>query len=184
MDKEDIVETKKYLCFDIGYVKPGIVLITQNVKNQILKIEVFDNIQFKTNLNCVSILDYFFSQKINCVIIEQQITMKNVSLMQFIHGYSLGKGIDVVIKRPMASLRTKIENENVSRSVKKGFSVNYLNNLLLDNKIKKKYLLRDSDICDAINLGLMYIYDLNKKNINNTEIKIATISHHDLLYDH
>lgn len=182
MDIEDILE-KKYLCFDIGYVKPGVVLITQNMENQKLKIEVFDNIQFKTNLNCVCILDYFFSQKITAVIIEQQITMKNVSLMQFIHGYSLGKGIDVVIKRPMASLRTKIKDETISRSIKKGFSVNYLNNLLLNNKIKKKYLLRDSDICDAINLGLMYIYDLNKKNINTVEIKIDSISHHDLLYD-
>lgn len=181
MDKEDIFE-RKYLCFDIGYVKPGIVLITQNMNTKRIKIEIFDNISFKSNIDCVCVLDYFFSQKITTVVLEQQMTMKNISLMQFIHGYSLGKNVNVVIKRPMAYLRSKTPEEKTSRSVKKGFSVEYLNNLLDKNGIKKKYLLRDSDICDAINLGLIHIFELNKKNKNIVDIKIDTISHLGLNY--
>ncbi|QKE44516.1 putative Holliday junction resolvase [Yalta virus] len=182
MDKEDILE-RKYLCFDIGYVKPGIVLITQNMKNNRIKIEIYDNISFKTNLDCVCVLDYFFSQKITAVVIEQQVTIKNISLMQFIHGYSLGKNVNVVIKRAVSYLRSKQSEEKTSRSIKKGFSVEYFNNLLSKNGIKRKYLLRDSDICDAINIGLIHIFDLNKKNMNSVDIKIDNISHLGLNYD-
>lgn len=171
------------MCFDIGYVKPGIVLIKQNNETKKLSIDVFENVQFDNNVNSVSVLDYFFSQKINKVIIEQQLTIKNVSLMWFIYGYSLGKGIDVVIKRPISFLRDKIKNEKVTRKIKKEFSVNFINKILESNKILKRYILKDSDICDAINIGLVHVFNLNKKNINDTQIVIESVDHYVLVYD-
>lgn len=167
---------EKYLCFDIGYVKPGIVLIIKDLTDNTLNIEVFENIKFTSNLDSISILEYFFSQKINYVILEQQLTNKNISLMQFIHGYSIAKGIKVIIKRPFSCLREKDEKKT-TRSLKKNFSIDYLNSVLLDNNLNKKYIAKDSDICDAINLGLLQIYSINKKNINTLDIKIKKITH-------
>jgi hypothetical protein len=177
----DMIE--KYLCFDIGFVKPGVVLILKNIEDESLNIEVFENIKFITNTDSISILEYFFSQKIDLVILEQQMTLRNTSLMQFIHGYCLGKGISVIIKRPISYLREK-EEKVIRRSDKKAFSVNYVNNILKKNNMEKRYLIKESDVCDAINIGLSYIYGITKKNMYNIDIKIKKISHHRLHFDH
>lgn len=172
---------EKYLCIDIGFVKPGFVLISKNKINNSINIEIYENIKFNTIKDSIFILDYFFSQKVNTVILEQQIINKNISLMQFIHGYSLGKGVDVVIKRPFSYLRNKVVDEIITRTIKKQYSVNFFNNILKRNNIEKEYKLKDSDICDAINIGLLYIYSLNKKNIDVVIIKINKIIHKKIL---
>lgn len=109
-------------------------------------------------------------------------TLRNTSLMQFIHGYCLGKGMKVIIKRPISYLREKGSEES-RRSCKKAFSVNYINNILKNNNMTKRYLIKESDICDAINIGLTFIYSITKKNMNNIDIKIRKISHHRLQID-
>lgn len=175
--------TEKYLCFDIGFVKPGVVLILKNIEDKSLSIEVYENIKFTNNTDSISILDYFFSQKINLVVLEQQMTLRNTSLMQFIHGYCLGKGVKVVIKRPISYLRERVKSE-AKRCDKKAFSVNYVNNILKNNSMEKRYLIKESDVCDAINIGLSYIYSITKKNMYDIDIKIKKISHHRLHFDH
>lgn len=168
---------ERCLCIDIGFINPGIALLIMNKKTKRLNIRVYEDVKFNSVTDSEYILNYFFSQKIDTVILEQQLVSKNIALMQFMHGYSLGKGIKVIIKRPISFLRIKNEGEKVTRSIKKNFSISYLNNTLEKNSIDKRYSSKDSDICDAINLGLSYFYSLNKKNINNVEILIDKILH-------
>lgn len=161
----------KILSIDIGYQNPGIVIIERNKEN--VKLKIYQKIKFNVVKDSIPYLDYFFSQKIDYVVVEKQISPKNISLMQFINGYCSAKNIKVIIKNPISTLRPKVEK--VSRSEKKKFSVLLLNEYIYNSDLEKKFLMKDSDICDAVNIGISFLYDLKKGDLKKDLIKITEI---------
>lgn len=149
------------LSIDIGYTSPSFVTI--NYKEDIVRdIIIYDNISYKNYLDSVIYLKYFISKKPDLVLIENQHTNKNISLMKFFEGYFMGSGINVILRRPIAHLRQNKEIK--TRSVKKRFSVELFNLICSKQNLDIKFKCSESDICDAINLSLYYIYGLKKKN--------------------
>lgn len=159
------------MSIDIGYKNPGIVIIEKQEEN--VKLKIYQKIIITTNKDIVPYLDYFFSQNINYLIIERQITPKNISLMQFINGYATANKIEVIIKNPISTIRPTVQK--VTRTEKKKFSVMLLNKYINDSLLDKKFKMKDSDICDATNIGLSFLFSINKKNLQDISIKIIEI---------
>lgn len=149
------------LSIDIGYKKPSFIII--NYKNKtITNISIYNKIQIENiHLDVPCILNYFISKKINLVIIENQLSLKNVKLMSFIHGYFMAQNIETLIKQPIAYLRPDKSNSN--RSTKKQFSVNCLNSILQKQLYNLRFTQNDSDICDSTNLALYYLHSMEEK---------------------
>lgn len=165
----------KLLSIDVGFVNPGIVLLSKN-KQEKVSITVYNDLRFKKPLDILPYLRYFISKNIDLVIIEQQHISKNISLMSFIYGFFAAYRIEVLIKQPFAHLR---ENKEIkTRTAKKQFAINFVNQIMLNSDFDENFKSKDCDICDALSLGLTYLYKINKKNIKKkiTEIEIDTLS--------
>lgn len=174
---------KRILSIDIGFKNPAFVIIAveenkENIKN-IKFINIYTNLEIKDiQIDTSFILEYFISEKIDIVIIENQFTLKNSKLMSFIQGYCSAKKIKTIIRQPISNLRNNKIFKN--RSLKKGFSVDCLNTILNSQNINIKFLKKHSDICDAINICLFYLYELknnrrDKDFLNNYNIPIEII---------
>lgn len=150
---------KKILSIDIGYKNPSYVLSYYN-NNIFKKIIIFKNIKYSKYEECLKYLEYFFSLKIDEVIVEKQyLYSKNLCLMSYIHGFFSAKEIPVFIVNPISIIRPNKQIK--SRSVRKNFSVNIINEILINQNLNYKFLCKDNDICDALNLAFYHI--CNKK---------------------
>lgn len=171
----------KYLSIDIGFKNPSFIIIDYNENiNSISNIWIYNNINIIKIKDINLYLEYFISKKINKVIIEKQFMGKNINLMYYIYGYFEANNIEVIIKNPIAYLLNKNKDKENTRKIKKGFSVDVLNNILEKNNLQYKFLYKYNDICDAINICLNYLYSQTKHKkeenyVNDFSIEILNI---------
>lgn len=161
------------MSIDIGFIKPAFVLsyYKDNVFDKIL---IFQNIKIKHYYESFKYLNYFFSLNINKVIIEKQyMYSRNVALMTYIHGFFMAHNIPVFIVDPIAKLRIK-DNQKTTRTIRKRFSVNIINNILFKQNFEYTFKQKDNDVCDALNLVLYNVYN-NKDYEHNYNIPIKNI---------
>lgn len=164
---------KKILSIDIGYKNPSYVLSFYN-NNILKKIIIFKNIKYSKYEECLKYLEYFFSLKIDEVIVEKQyLYAKNLCLMSYIHGFFAAKQIPVFVLNPISSIRP--DKHIKTRSIRKKFSINIINGILKNQNLNYKFLSKDNDICDALNLLFFHIYNKNKEYISNFDIPIKKI---------
>jgi hypothetical protein len=150
------------LSIDIGYIKPAFIL-SYYKDNQFEKILIFNKFVFKHYIDSLKYLKYFFSLNITTVLIERQyIYSRNIALMTFIQGYFMALNIPVIIVEPIARLKKGV----TSRTLKKAFSVNLINTILINQNFRYIFKQKDHDICDAINIALYYIHKKYKKDLD------------------
>lgn len=159
------------LSIDVGLVKPGFVLLDSSTEG--VSISVYNNLTFKNMSGAVPVLDFLSKKKLDFVVIEFQSFGKNVSFAYFLQGFFLAKNINVIFKQPFACLRHNKEKK--TRSVKKQFSVDYTNKLLEISGLPLRFKQEESDFCDAINVGLSFIFKLKKRNYLSMDIKILKL---------
>lgn len=159
----------KILSIDVGCVKPGFVILeTTGLEISIISYDL----RFDKDVDRIAILNYFISKNIDMVIIEKQSQVViNVGVMNYIHGFFDAKGVPVVICNPFAHIRK--DKSDKSRAAKKSFSVTVFNDILINSDLEDKVLKKsESDIADAINIGLLYLHNTtSKKNSSNTFIE-------------
>lgn len=98
---------------------------------------------------------------------------RNVALMTYIHGFFMAHNIPVFIVDPIAKLRIK-DNQKTTRTIRKRFSVNIINNILFKQNFEYTFKQKDNDVCDALNLVLYNVYN-NKDYEHNYNIPIKNI---------
>lgn len=161
------------LSIDIGYLRPAFI-VSYYKENIFDKILIFRDITIKHYDDSFKYLKYFFSLNINKVIIEKQyMYSRNIALMTFIHGFFIAHNIPVFIVDPIAKLRIKNHQAN-TRTIRKKFSVDMINNILIKQKFEYSFKQKENDICDALNLVLYNVYG-NKDYELNYNIPIKNI---------
>lgn len=159
------------LSVDVGLVKPGFVLLDSTPEG--VKISVYRNLTFKNITESVPVLNHLSNKELDHVIIEHQSFGKNTNFASFLHGFFLAKNISVIFKQPFASLRHNKEKK--TRSEKKQFSVDFTNDILEKSGLSTRFCQNNSDFCDAINIGLSFLFSLKKSNYLSVNIKILSI---------
>lgn len=164
----------KILSIDVGLINPGFVILDKDKEG--ISIIIYSEIRFQKIIESKDFLNYLISQNLDLVLIENQNKMSyssNSHTMGYIQGFFESRGIDVKIVAPIANLR--IDKTDKRRCVKKNFSVDLANKLLNTN-----FKSSDSDLTDAINLGLLHFHKLESNNpktfINGFNIKIKNIT--------
>lgn len=164
---------KKILSIDIGYKNPSYVLSLYD-NNMFKKIIIFKNIKYSKYEECLKYLEYFFSLKIDEIIVEKQyLYPKNLCLMSYIHGFFAAKQIPVFVLNPIANIRP--DKHIKTRSVRKKFSINIINKILKNQNLNYKFLSKDNDICDALNLVFYHIYNKKEEYLEKFDIQIKKI---------
>lgn len=150
----------KILSIDVGLVSPSFVILEKD--NEEICIFIYSGISFQKITDSKVFLNYLISQNLDLVLIEQQNSMSgstNSHTMGFLQGFFESKDIEVKIVAPIANLRK--DKTDKRRSTKKKFSIDLANRLL--NLEKDKFQAKDSDISDAINMGLLYFHKEKSK---------------------
>ena len=118
------------------------------------------------------------SSFVKCVIIEQQVknNVKALIIQNIIMTICILKGIDYYVFNPKLKFKLMGENMKMNYKERKQRSIDYVlmyfnKYNLIDLKLKFMRFIKKDDVADALNMGLMYLYGLERLDtINFTEI--------------
>lgn len=163
-----------YIAVDIG-VKHFAYAVFEKINDIKVEIINFDIIELNKNNNVLinDLIEWFNTfENIKTVIIEQQVknNVKALIIQNIIMTICKLKGIDYYVFNP--KLKFKLMNENMKLNYKErkqksiDYVLMYFNKYdLIDLKLKFMRFIKKDDVADALNMGLMYLYDLDSKKI-------------------
>ena len=160
-----------YISVDIGVKHFAYAIIKQN--NGVLSFD-FDIIELNKNNSLINDLIEWFEKLggIKCVIIEQQVknNVKALIIQNIIMTICILKGIDYYVFNPKLKFKLMGEKIKMNYKERKQKSIDYIlmyfnKYNLIDMKLKFMRFIKKDDVADALNMGIMYLYDLESKKI-------------------
>lgn len=162
------------IAVDIG-VKHFAYAIFDEDLNQRDKFIDFDVIELKQKDKDLidDLIEWFKEFKsVKCVIIEQQVknNVKALIIQNIIMTICTLKGIDYYVFNPKLKFKLMGESIKLNYKERKQKSIDYIlmyfnKYNLIDMKLKFMRFIKKDDVADALNMGIMYLYDLESKKI-------------------